>query len=146
MQSTNYIETEQRFGAHNYKPLDVVLARGEGVWVWDVEGTRYMDMLSAYSAMSHGHCHPKVIAALKAQADVAMDGTPAPIRIATPQAVRIIPLKLFRVWYDWVATGAVAFLLSPRSSGINAQRIVVDAGMSINYFDRDLVHRAMRPD
>jgi ornithine--oxo-acid transaminase len=63
------VERTDALGAMNYLPLPVVLARGEGVWVWDVEGKRYMDMLSAYSAMSHGHCHPKVIAALKAQAD-----------------------------------------------------------------------------
>ena len=56
-------------GAMNYLPLPVVLTRGEGVWVWDVEGRRYMDMLSAYSALSHGHRHPRIIAALKEQAD-----------------------------------------------------------------------------
>ena len=56
-------------GARNYLPLPVALARGEGVWVWDVEGNKYMDMLSAYSALSHGHRHPRVIAALKEQAD-----------------------------------------------------------------------------
>jgi ornithine--oxo-acid transaminase len=56
-------------GASNYKPLPVVLSRGEGVWVWDVEENRYMDMLSAYSALSHGHRHPRIIEALKAQAD-----------------------------------------------------------------------------
>jgi ornithine--oxo-acid transaminase len=60
MNSLNYIELEQRLGAHNYKPLDVVLARGEGVWVWDVEDKAYMDCLSAYSAVNQGHCHPKI--------------------------------------------------------------------------------------
>ncbi len=68
MQSQNYIELEQRLGAHNYKPLDVVLARGEGVWVWDVEGKSYMDCLSAYSAVNQGHCHPKIGQALMEQA------------------------------------------------------------------------------
>ena len=67
--SKEIIQKTERFGADNYHPLPVVLARGEGVWVWDVEGRKYMDMLSAYSALSHGHRHPKVIAALKAQAD-----------------------------------------------------------------------------
>jgi ornithine--oxo-acid transaminase len=67
--SKEIIEKTERFGADNYHPLPVVLARGEGVWVWDVEGKKYMDMLSAYSALSHGHRHPKVVAALKAQAD-----------------------------------------------------------------------------
>ncbi len=68
MQKTNYIEVEQRLGAHNYKPLDVVLAKGEGVWVWDVDGKRYMDCLSAYSAVNQGHCHPRIGQALAEQA------------------------------------------------------------------------------
>ena len=54
---------ETRLGAHNYKPLDVTLTRGEGVWVWDTEGKRYLDCLSAYSALNQGHCHPKILAA-----------------------------------------------------------------------------------
>ncbi|MCB9556548.1 MAG: ornithine--oxo-acid transaminase [Deltaproteobacteria bacterium] len=62
------IEKAERYGAHNYKPLPVVITRGDGVWVWDVDGKRYMDMLSAYSALSHGHRHPKVIDALIRQA------------------------------------------------------------------------------
>jgi ornithine--oxo-acid transaminase len=63
-----YIELEQRYGAHNYKPLDVVITRGEGVWVWDVEGKRYLDCLSAYSAVNQGHCHPRIVQALTEQA------------------------------------------------------------------------------
>jgi ornithine--oxo-acid transaminase len=59
---------EETFGAHNYKPLDVVLTRGEGVWVWDVAGNRYLDCLSAYSAVNQGHCHPRIMAAMVAQA------------------------------------------------------------------------------
>lgn len=62
------IELEDRYGAHNYKPLPVVLTRGEGVYVWDVDGKRYLDMMSAYSAISHGHCHPRLVAALTEQA------------------------------------------------------------------------------
>jgi ornithine--oxo-acid transaminase len=58
----------ERFGAHNYAPLEVVLTRGEGVFVWDVEGRRYFDMLSAYSAVGQGHCHPRIVAALVEQA------------------------------------------------------------------------------
>ena len=53
-----YIKLEDEFGAHNYNPLDVVLNRGEGVWVWDVEGNKYLDCLAAYSAVNQGHCHP----------------------------------------------------------------------------------------
>ncbi len=63
-----YIALEDVYGAMNYKPLDVVLARGEGVYVWDVEGRRYLDCLSSYSAVNQGHCHPKILAALTEQA------------------------------------------------------------------------------
>jgi ornithine--oxo-acid transaminase len=63
------IEIENKYGAHNYHPLPVVLSRGEGVYVWDVEEKRYYDFLSAYSAVNQGHCHPKIIGALKSQAD-----------------------------------------------------------------------------
>ena len=59
---------EAEYGARNYKPLDVVIARGEGVWLWDVEGRRYLDCLSAYSAVNQGHCHPRIVAALTDQA------------------------------------------------------------------------------
>lgn len=59
---------EARLGARNYKPLDVTLTRGEGVWVWDIEGKRYLDCLSAYSALNQGHCHPKILAAMTEQA------------------------------------------------------------------------------
>ena len=58
------VAVEHELGAHNYKPLDVVLSRGEGIWVWDVDGNRYMDCLSAYSAVNQGHCHPKIREAL----------------------------------------------------------------------------------
>jgi len=68
MQSKDYIELEERYGAHNYHPIDVVIAKGKGVWVWDVEGKKYLDFLSAYSAVNQGHCHPKIIQALVDQA------------------------------------------------------------------------------
>ena len=68
--SSDYIALEDKFGAHNYHPLPVVLSKGEGVFVWDVEGKRYYDFLSAYSAVNQGHCHPKIVKALKDQADI----------------------------------------------------------------------------
>ena len=68
MQTKDFIELEDRYGAHNYHPLDVVIERGEGVWVWDVEGNRYMDCLAAYSAVNQGHCHPRIVKALTDQA------------------------------------------------------------------------------
>lgn len=63
------IELEDKYGAHNYHPLPVVLSKGEGVYVWDVEGKKYFDFLSAYSAVNQGHCHPKIVEALKLQAE-----------------------------------------------------------------------------
>jgi len=68
MKSRDYIQLEYRYGAHNYNPIDVVIDRGEGVWVWDVENNKYMDFLSAYSAVNQGHCHPNIIRALTEQA------------------------------------------------------------------------------
>jgi ornithine--oxo-acid transaminase len=66
--SRELIALEEQHGAHNYHPLDVVLSRGEGVWVWDVDGNRYLDCLSAYSAVNQGHAHPRILAALVEQA------------------------------------------------------------------------------
>jgi ornithine--oxo-acid transaminase len=68
MNTQDYIKREDKFGAHNYHPLPVVLERGEGPFVWDVEGKRYFDFLSAYSAVNQGHCHPAIIKALTDQA------------------------------------------------------------------------------
>jgi ornithine--oxo-acid transaminase len=68
--SSEYIELENKYGAHNYHPLPVVLSKGDGVFVWDVEGNKYYDFLSSYSAVNQGHCHPKIINALKDQASV----------------------------------------------------------------------------
>ncbi|MBF90777.1 MAG: ornithine--oxo-acid transaminase [Flavobacteriales bacterium] len=67
--SEELIALEERYGAHNYHPLPVVLAKGDGVFVWDVEGKKYYDFLSAYSAVNQGHCHPKIIKALSSQAE-----------------------------------------------------------------------------
>ncbi|HUR30481.1 MAG TPA: ornithine--oxo-acid transaminase, partial [Saprospiraceae bacterium] len=69
-QSRHFMDLEHRYGAHNYHPLPVVLNKGEGVYLWDVEGKKYFDFLSAYSAVNQGHCHPRIIQALKDQADL----------------------------------------------------------------------------
>jgi ornithine--oxo-acid transaminase len=66
--AADFIARESRYGARNYLPLPVVLSRGSGVWLWDVNGRRYLDMMGAYSAASHGHCHPRLVQALTAQA------------------------------------------------------------------------------
>ncbi|MGZ6316422.1 MAG: ornithine--oxo-acid transaminase [Anaerolineales bacterium] len=68
MNTQDYIKLEEEYGAHNYHPLDVVITRGEGVWVYDVEGNRYLDCLSAYSALNQGHVHPRILGALMDQA------------------------------------------------------------------------------
>src|SRR5690606_9849730 len=66
--TTEFIELEDRLGAHNYHPLPVLIEKAEGVWVTDVDGKRYLDCLSAYSAVNQGHCHPRILKALTEQA------------------------------------------------------------------------------
>ncbi len=68
MKTQDFVQLEEKYGAHNYHPLDVVIEKGEGVWVYDVEGKKYLDCLSAYSAINQGHVHPKILAALQEQA------------------------------------------------------------------------------
>jgi len=68
MNEHEYIDLEEHYGAHNYHPLDVILTRGEGVWVYDIDGNRYLDCLSAYSALNQGHVHPRILKAMQEQA------------------------------------------------------------------------------
>jgi ornithine--oxo-acid transaminase len=68
MRSSDYVALEEQYGAHNYQPLDVVIGLANGVWVWDVEGRRYLDCLAAYSAVNQGHCHPRILQAMMDQA------------------------------------------------------------------------------
>ncbi len=68
MDSKFYMDMEDLYGAHNYHPLDVVIGRAKGIWVWDVEGEKYLDFLSAFSAVNQGHCHPRIVKALEIQA------------------------------------------------------------------------------
>lgn len=68
MNTQEYIQLEEQYGAHNYQPLDVVVARGEGVWLWDVAGNKYLDCLAAYSAVNQGHCHPEIMRTMIEQA------------------------------------------------------------------------------
>jgi ornithine--oxo-acid transaminase len=102
------IETEDRLGAHNYEPLSVVLCRGEGVWIWDIDGTRYLDCLAAYSAVNQGHCHPKIREAMVAQAR----------RLTlTSRAFRNDQLALF---YEDLAKLTGAHKILPMNSGAEA--------------------------
>src|SRR5512142_3357124 len=68
LRTQDYVELENQYGAHNYHPLDVVITRAEGVWVYDVEGKRYLDCLASYSAVNQGHCHPRIVQTLVDQA------------------------------------------------------------------------------
>lgn len=115
MLPADFIALEQALGAHNYKPLDVVLARGEGVWVWDVEGRRYLDCLSAYSAVNQGHCHPRILAAMVEQAKKLT---------LTSRAFRNEQLALF---YEEVATLTGSHKVLPMNSGAEAVESAVKA-------------------
>ena len=106
--AADLIGTESRLGAHNYKPLDVVLARGEGVYVWDVDGNRYLDCLSAYSAVNQGHCHPKILEAMVSQASKLT---------LTSRAFRNDQLALF---YEELAALTGSHKILPMNSGAEA--------------------------
>ena len=115
MIADDFISTEHRLGAHNYQPLDVVLSRGEGVWVWDVEGNRYLDCLSAYSAVNQGHCHPKILAAMVEQAKKLT---------LTSRAFRNDQLALF---YEEIAALTGSHKVLPMNSGAEAVETAVKA-------------------
>jgi ornithine--oxo-acid transaminase len=109
------IERETKLGARNYAPLDVVLCRGAGVWVWDIDGNRYLDCLSAYSAVSQGHCHPKILAAMVAQAE----------RLTiTSRAFRNDQLAFF---YEDLANLTGSHKILPMNSGAEAVETAIKA-------------------
>ena len=106
--TSEMIDIEAELGAHNYNPLDVVLSRGEGVWVWDTDGNRYLDCLSAYSAVNQGHCHPKIRKAMLEQAE----------RLSlTSRAFRNDQLALF---YDEICTLTRSSKVLPMNTGAEA--------------------------
>lgn len=113
--SSNLIATEQRLGANNYKPLDVVLTRGQGVHVWDTDGKRYLDCLSAYSAVNQGNCHPKILAAMVEQAS----------RLTlTSRAFRNDQLAYF---YEELAALTGSHKILPMNSGAEAVETAIKA-------------------
>ncbi|MBW2618405.1 MAG: aminotransferase class III-fold pyridoxal phosphate-dependent enzyme, partial [Deltaproteobacteria bacterium] len=115
MEAKTFIDLEEKYGAHNYKPLDVVLTRGEGIWVWDVEGRKYLDCLSAYSAVNQGHCHPKIGQALTEQAQ----------RLTlTSRAFRNDQLALF---YEEICRLTDSHKVLPMNSGAEAVETVIKA-------------------
>ncbi|MXN64251.1 ornithine--oxo-acid transaminase [Stappia sp. GBMRC 2046] len=111
----DFIAAEHRLGAHNYKPLDVILTRGEGIWLWDVEENRYLDCLSAYSAVNQGHCHPKI---LKAMVDQASRLT------LTSRAFRNDQLAYF---YEEIAALTGSHKVLPMNSGAEAVESAIKA-------------------
>jgi ornithine--oxo-acid transaminase len=115
MVTGDYIRIENELGAHNYKPLDVVLQRGKGVWVWDVEGRRYMDCLSAYSAVNQGHCHPVIRKTLVAQSGKLT---------LTSRAFRNDQLALF---YQDICALTRSHKVLPMNSGAEAVETVIKA-------------------
>jgi ornithine--oxo-acid transaminase len=115
MDSSDYIRLEETYGAHNYRPLDVVLTRGQGIWVWDVDGRKYLDCLSAYSAVNQGHCHPRIQAALLEQAGKLT---------LTSRAFRNDQLALF---YKEICDLTRSHKVLPMNSGAEAVETVIKA-------------------
>ena len=115
MDTQYFINLENRYGAQNYKPLDVVLNRGEGIWVWDVEGKRYLDFLSSYSAVNQGHCHPKIMKTMIEQAQKLC---------LTSRAFRNDQLGLF---YEDICNVTNSHMVLPMNSGAEAVETVIKA-------------------
>ncbi|HXV01796.1 MAG TPA: ornithine--oxo-acid transaminase, partial [Caulobacteraceae bacterium] len=118
---TDFLALEAEYGARNYKPLDVVLTRGEGVHVWDVDGRRYLDALSAYSAVNQGHCHPRI---LKAMTDQAQRLT------LTSRAFRNDQLGLF---YEELCTLTRSHSVLPMNTGVEAVESAIKVARKWGY-------------
>src|SRR6476619_1236636 len=117
----DFIALEEKYGAHNYHPLDLVIDRAQGVWVYDVEGNRYMDCLSAYSAVNQGHCHPKILKTLKEQAEKVT---------LTSRAFRNDQLPLF---YKELTTFCGMEMALPMNSGAEAVETAVKTARKWGY-------------
>ncbi|MDR3534077.1 MAG: ornithine--oxo-acid transaminase [Rhodopila sp.] len=115
LELSDYLAIEHRLGAHNYKPLDVVLSRGLGVYVWDTDGKRYLDCLSAYSAVNQGHCHPRILGALVEQAGKLT---------LTSRAFRNDQLPLF---YEEICALTGSHKVLPMNSGAEAVESAIKA-------------------
>jgi len=121
LSSQEYISIEQTIGANNYKPIDVVIEHAQGVWVYDAEGNKYLDCLSAYSAVNQGHCHPKILKALKEQAEKVT---------LTSRAFRNSELPLF---YKELSDLTGAEMILPMNTGSEAVETAVKAARKWGY-------------
>lgn len=126
MNTKQYIELEDRFGAKNYKPLDVVINKGDGIWVWDVDGKKYMDCLSAYSAVNQGHCHPKIKKAMLDQAEKLT---------LTSRAFRNDQLGPF---YEEICKLTNSHMVLPMNSGAEAVETVIKAVRKWGYKTKNI--------
>ena len=118
---SDYVGIESELGAHNYKPLDAILTRGEGVWVWDTDGNKFLDCLSAYSAVNQGHCHPKILQAMVDQAS----------RLTlTSRAFRNDQLALF---YEDICALTGSHKVLPMNSGAEAVESALKAARKWGY-------------
>jgi ornithine--oxo-acid transaminase len=115
MDQQYYIDLEEQYGAHNYQPLDVVLNRGKGIWVWDVEGNKYLDCLASYSAVNQGHCHPAIIRTMIEQGQKLT---------LTSRAFRNDQLGLF---YEELCELTNSHKVLPMNSGAEAVETVIKA-------------------
>lgn len=121
METKDFIALEEQFGAHNYRPLDVVLTRGQGIWVWDVNKNKYMDCLSSYSAVNQGHCHPRILNAMIEQAQKLT---------LTSRAFRNDQLGLF---YEELCELTNTHKILPMNSGSEAVETVIKATRKWGY-------------
>jgi ornithine--oxo-acid transaminase len=126
VKTQDHIRLENEYGAMNYRPLDVVLTRGEGIWVWDVEGNRYLDFLSAYSAVNQGHCHPKIAAAMVEQAQKIT---------LTSRAFRNDQLGLF---YQELCELTNSHMVLPMNSGAEAVESCIKAARKWGYREKGI--------
>lgn len=124
----DFIAAEHRLGAHNYKPLDVILTRGEGIWLWDVEDNQYLDCLSAYSAVNQGHCHPKILKAMVEQASKLT---------LTSRAFRNDQLAYF---YEEIAALTGSHKVLPMNSGAEAVESAIKAVRKWGYEVKGVPH------
>jgi ornithine--oxo-acid transaminase len=128
MNTGDYLQLEDAYGAQNYKPLDVVLTRGKGIWVWDVDGNRYLDCLSSYSAVNQGHCHPKIMRALIDQSQKLT---------LTSRAFRNDQLGLF---YRELCELTHSHKVLPMNSGAEAVETVIKAVRKWGYKVKGVAH------